>query len=404
MNSLFRPQVSPVCSVRSVACWMVGLLLLMPLQLSAFEPAPPPTAAEQKRLELYLQPNSYFEGQLKNPPEVVDGHRLHPKIQHYQEQRGRQPEARQAMDDWWAQFLVPEQRYEARRAVDRTWTYRSKITEPMAKVEDLKVPGPAGDIDVRIYTPKSDSKGLLPVLVYIHGGGWIMGSIVAADRAVKLLANEADVIVVSTNYRMAPEHKFPAAQEDTQAVFQWAVEHARGFGGDPSRVGVGGDSAGGQMALVTSLRQWEDGEVVPAWQLLYYPVTDLRYNYSSYDKFGDGFGLNQHFLEKMVEFFTSSEADLDHPHASPMRASSLAGMPPTIIVTANYDPLRDQGRGMADRLRDEGVPVIYRNYGSLTHGFMQHSMTIDDAEMACNESARLFGTAIRDRYMGPYYQ
>lgn len=390
---------------RGRAAWVLPMgctLLALPGILTA-EPAPPPTPAEQKRLEMYLQPNAWFVERLKQPPEMVDGQVLHPKIQHYQESRGRQAEARDANDKWWNQFMVPAQRTEARRAVDRTWTYRSKITEPMAAIDDRKIRGPGGDIAVRIYTPNVTRRGPLPVLVYYHGGGWVMGSIEAADRAVRLLANEADVIVVSGDYRLAPEHKLPAPQDDAQAVFQWAQANAASFGGDPTRVGVGGDSAGGQMATVTSLRQWEEGKIVPAWQLLYYPVTDLHYDYSSFDKFSDGYGLDRHFADKMLELALASDADRKHPHLSPLRAEDLSGLPPTIIVTAGFDILRDQGRALADRLKAQGVPVIYRNYGSLTHGFMQHSATIDDAERACVESAQLLSSGLRGRYQGDYY-
>jgi acetyl esterase len=380
----------------------LGAMLAIPALLTA-EPAPPPTPAEQKRLELYLQPTAWFVGQLKNPPETVDGQILHPKIQHYQESRGRQQEAKDADNAWWNQFLDPAQRVQARRAVDRTWTYRSKVTEPMAAVEDRKARGPGGDIPIRIYRPKVSQRGPLPVLVYFHGGGWVMGSIEAADRAVRLLANEAGVIVASADYRLAPEHKLPAPQDDAQAVFQWTQANAASFGGDPTRVGVGGDSAGGQMATVTSLRQWEEGKIVPAWQLLYYPVTDMHYDYSSFERFRSGYGLNRHFMDKMVELALPAGADLENPHISPIRARDLSGLPPTIIVTAGFDVLRDQGRALADRLKAQGVPVIYRNYGSLTHGFMQHSATIDDAELACVESARLIGTGLRGRYQGGYY-
>jgi acetyl esterase len=397
--------MSRAMSLQRFVVWglSVGCAVLALPRIADAEPAPPPTSAEQARLELYRKPNAYFEERLKNPPEIVDGQRLHPKIQHYQEQRGRQKEAEDANNAWWDQFLIDSKRTQARRAVDRTWTYRSKITEAMAKVEDRKVRGPGGDIPVRIYTPKTSQQGLLPVLVYYHGGGWLMGSVEAADRAVRLLANEADVIVVSADYRLAPEYKLPAPQDDAQAVFQWTQTNAPSFGGDPTRVGVGGDSAGGQLATVTSLRQWEEGKIVPAWQLLYYPVTDMRYNYSSFDKFHDGYGLNRHFMDKMVELALPPGIDLDDPHISPIRAKDLSGLPPTIIVTAGFDVLRDQGRALAERLSSQGVPVIYRNYGSLTHGFMQHSETIDEAERACVESAQLLGSGLRGRYRGSYY-
>mgnify|MGYP001283050001 CR=1 FL=1 len=396
----------PYCVRRIVLSRIVLVvitLMTMPLNLAVAE-GPPPTPAEAKWLELFLKPNTYFAERLQNPPEYADGGILHPKIQYYQEQRGRTATGASASEKWWEMFITPEGREQARRAVDRTWTYRTLETAPMKSVEDRMIDGPGGKLKIRIYTPVTDDQGLLPVMVHYHGGAWIFGSIEASDRANRLFANEADVIVVSVDYRLAPEYKFPAPQDDAQATFRWVVENARSFGGDPSRVGVGGDSAGGQMAVVTALRQWKDGGIVPASMMLYYPIVDMRTNlYSSYERFGEGYGLDKNLAEKVETLIFAKNEDREAYYSSPLQVPSLKGLPPTIIATANFDILRDQGRALADRLRSEGGQVIYRNYGSLTHGFLQHSKTIDDALAASVETARLYGQLIRGRYRGNYH-
>ncbi len=395
---LNRPVSLPlsVCLISAVATAMLcgGVLA----------EGPPPTPAEAKRLEEQMKPNEYFIERLKNPPEYIDGGTLHPKIQYYQEQRGRTQVAKDASQKWWDQFMTLEGRAEARRAVDRTWTYRALETAPMKQVEDRLIPGPGGDLKIRIYTPETDEHGLLPVMVHYHGGAWIFGSIEASDRANRLFANEADVIVVSVDYRLAPDYTFPAPQDDALATFRWTAQNARSFGGDPSRVGVGGDSAGGQMSVVTALRQWEDGEIIPACLMLYYPSIDMRISqYSSFERFAYGYGLNKDLSEKVRTLIFAKEEDRSHRYSSPMQAESLAFLPPAVIATSNFDIIRDQGRALAERMKADGIQVVYKNYSTLTHGFLQHTKTIDDARDAAVETARLYGRLIRGKYQGDFY-
>jgi acetyl esterase len=268
------------------------------------------------------------------------------------------------------------------------------VTEEMAKTEDRQIAGPGGSLKIRIYTPRTPEQGPLPGLVYFHGGGWFFGSIEAVDRAVRLIANEAKVMVISADYRLAPEHKFPSAQDDAYAIFRWAQANADKLGMDPARIGIGGDSAGGQMSVVTSLRLRDRHEPMPAFMLLYYPAVDRDQNYRSWQLFGEGYGLDRSFSQGVLAIYYK-DADLNSQDVSPLRAASLAGLPPAIIATAGFDPLRDSGHAFAGKLMAQGVPVIYKNYSSLMHGFMQQSGTVDDAELACNETARWFGERLR---------
>jgi acetyl esterase len=375
------------------------LILLAQYPVACSAESIQPTAEEKAQVEFERKPNSYFEERLKEPQVRVDGQRLHPKYQYYLEERASRggdlsPEEKRRQQA--EKLKDPEIAARMRASVDRSWTFRTKETADMASVEDREIPGPAGPVDVRVYTPHTDQTAPLPVLVYYHGGGWLFGSIEAVDRAVRLIANEADVIVVSVDYRMAPAHKFPAAHEDAFAVFDWVSENAEALGGDPSRIGVGGDSVGGVMSIALSYKRVQEGKTPPSVQLLYYPVADMRdVPYASYDLFRVGYGLDMPFINTMSELVYADPADRNHVYTSPLAAKSFAGMPPAIIATAGFDPLRDHGRAYAERLVDDGVTVHYSNYASLIHGFMQFSGTIDAAEKACVESAQLFGTMIR---------
>lgn len=339
-------------------------------------------------------PNEDVAARLKGPPIVIDGQHLHPKLQYYLEQiaaRGEDPAKKRATQR--EALLDPVKRVKLRQAIDRAWTMRSRRGVPV-RTQDTQIPGTGGEIAARIYTPTSAEEGPLPVLLYMHGGGWIISSMDAAGAAVGLIADEAKVIVVSIEYRMAPEHKFPAAHQDASSALDWIEQHAAEFGGDPARIGVGGDSAGGNMAAWLSAKRLEQGRPVPKAQLLYYPAVDLNLKaYPSFKPFAEGYALDKQFAELAfaLTFANTKERRL----ASPILAKSLRGIPPTIIATAGFDMLRDQGRAYARRLIEDGGNAVYLNYPSLIHGFMQFSGTIDDADAACVESARLFGDMIR---------
>lgn len=355
------------------------------------------TAEEQRTLDAARQPESWFIAHLKGPRENVDGDLLNPKLQYLLEnvvRPGATPEQEQKSR---AAFATEEGREAARAGVIRSWTINAKVTAPMASVEDRRVPGRGGEIPVRIYRPKTDVEGPLPVLVYYHGGGYIFASIDAVDRQVRLMANEARVIAVSVDYRLAPEHPYPAPQDDAEDAFLWVRENAASFGGDPGRIGVGGDSAGGQLATVVSYRQRRAGKAMPMYQLLYYPAVHTRQDDRSYELFGEGYGLDKAFVSTVVPMAFPEAAVREGDDAIPFNAESLAGMPATILVTAGYDPLRNSGRALARKLEAEGVSVIYLNFGSLTHSFLNWSGVIEDADRAATMTARMFGQAIRSR-------
>lgn len=380
---------------------LVPALVVTLLAACAQKPADPPdlqlTAEERQRLEAAQRPESWFISNLKSPREQVDGDLLNPKLQYVLENLSRPASTPEAEEKARAAFATVEGRKAARAGVDRSWTLNAKITAPMAAVEDRRIPGRGGDIAVRIYTPKVEQQGPLPVLVYFHGGGYIFGSIAAVDRQVRLIANEAEAIVVSVDYRLAPEHPYPAPQDDAEDAYTWVRENAASFGADAVRIGVGGDSAGGQLATVVSYRQLRANKRGPLYQLLYYPAVHTRQEDRSYELFGKGYGLDRSFVDLVVPMAFPDPSVREGDDAIPFNAASLAGMPATILATAGYDPLRSSGRALARKLERDGVSVIYLNFGSLTHSFLNWSGVIDDADRAATLTARLFGQAIRSR-------
>jgi len=240
----------------------------------------------------------------------------------------------------------------------------------VASVEDAAI---AGGIPARIYRPAGD--GPRPTVVYFHGGGFVIGDLDTHDGVCRLLARDVEAVVVSVDYRLAPEHRFPAAVEDAWAATQWVVEQVDEFGGDRARVAVGGDSAGGNLAAVTAQLAHADGLDLAA-QLLVYPVVDLLGDYGSRTENAEGYFLTLADMHWFGEQYTglkegdpaAAELDLD-PRLSPIRAESLAGLPPAVIATAEFDPLRDEGDAYAERLTAAGVPVEHRRFASLIHGF-----------------------------------
>jgi len=329
--------------------------------------------------------------------ENVDGDLLNPKMQYVLENFSRSASTPEEEEKERAAFATPQGREAARASVDRRWTITAKLTEDMSSVEDRRIAGRDGEIPVRIYRPKRGGDGSLPVLIYFHGGGYIFGSIAAVDRQVRLLANEAAVIVVSVGYRLAPEHPYPAPQNDAEDAYLWVRDNAASLGGDVNRIGVGGDSAGGQLATVVSYRQLRANQPLPLYQLLYYPAVHTRQDDRSYELFGRGYGLDRSFVDLVVPMAFPDPATRQGDDAIPFNAASLAGMPATILATAGYDPLRSSGRALARKLENDGVSVIYLNFGSLTHSFLNWSGVIDDADQAATLTARLFGRAIRSR-------
>jgi len=255
---------------------------------------------------------------------------------------------------------------------------------PVAKAEDRIIPGPAGAIPVRVYTPHGT--GPLPLLVYFHGGGWVIGGIDTHDGVCRELAHGAGAIVMSVDYRLAPEHKFPAAADDCYAAVAWAAAHAGEIGADPARIAVGGDSAGGNLTCVTALMARDKGGPRLCFQLPIYPATSHALDMPSYHENATGYLLE---TEAMVWFwghYLARKADGESVYASPLRATDLRGLPPAFVITAEFDPLRDEGEAYAKRLQEAGVPTRLRRFDGMIHGFFGMSGIMDQAKTAIAES------------------
>ncbi len=259
--------------------------------------------------------------------------------------------------------------------------------EQVASVEDRNIPGYQKEITVRIYRP--EAYGTLPALIYFHGGGWVVGNLDSHDALCRSLANQAECVVVSVDYSLAPEHKFPVAVEDAYLATQWVFEHAGELGIDPGRIAVGGDSAGGNLATVVChlSRVRKTPDII--YQLLFYPSTGFSRT-ESYEKYREGYFLTESTMRWFRDQYFNSLEDLNNPLAAPILLSEaeLAAMPPALIITAEYDPLRDGGKEYADRLKQAGVDVKYVCYPGMIHGFMSMCEAIEDGKKAIQEAAR----------------
>ena len=237
---------------------------------------------------------------------------------------------------------------------------------PLARVEDRLISGPRGQIPIRFYTPQG--AGPFPVLVYFHGGGFYLGNIETEDGPCRVTANRAGCIVVSVDYRLAPEHKFPAAVEDCYAATRWAAENASAFDGDPLRIAVQGASAGGNMAAVVALMARDQGGPQLICQILMYPVTNFAFDTPSYQENADGYLSTKDSMVRCWNLYLQTEADGVNPYASPLRAPDLRRLPLALVVTAEFDPLRDEGEAYAARLHEAGVPVVCKRQEGAIHG------------------------------------
>jgi acetyl esterase len=240
-------------------------------------------------------------------------------------------------------------------------------TDIHAQVHDVSIPGPAGAIPARHYRPTGTEA---PLLVFYHGGGFAIGDLDTHDALCRLICRDGRVHVLSVDYRLAPEHKAPAAVDDAYAAYRWALDHAGELGADPSRVAVGGDSAGGNLAALVSLLARDGGVQSPALQLLLYPVTDMHAETRSRTLFAEGFFLTKRDIDWFTDHYLGgSDVDAADPRVSPLLADDLSGLPPAMVLTAGFDPLRDEGKQYAEAMRAAGVTVDLREMGSLVHGF-----------------------------------
>ncbi len=257
---------------------------------------------------------------------------------------------------------------------------------PVDAVEDIQIPGPGGDFQALVYTPENAS-GPLPLLVYYHGGGHVIGSPETHDPTARNLCAGAHCKVVSVNYRKGPEHKFPAAVDDAFAALQWCAANASSLGVDASRIAVGGDSAGGNLAAVTALMARDARGPALSFQLLIYPVSDYRCKSDSYERYSKGYGLLE--AETMSWFqnhYLNSPEDADDWRASPLLAQDLSGLPPAKVMTAQYDVLHDDGVALAEALDAAGNTVSHEDYPGMIHGFFGFIPIVDSAVSAQNSA------------------
>ena len=270
--------------------------------------------------------------------------------------------------------------------------------EPVHEVTDRTVPGPAGEVPVRVYRPAA--AGRLPILVYVHGGGWVIGDLDSDEVVPRALANRAECVVVSVDYRRAPEHPFPASHDDVLAVTRWVSDHGDELDADPTRVVIAGESAGATMATATCLSLAREGHRVPAAQLLVYPITDMvGQDYRSYREVDGTPPLTVDDVRWFVDQETTDRAETHDARLSPLLASGeeLAGMPPTLLFTASEDPLRDQGEDYAHALMDAGVHVTLSRFPGMMHGFLGCTATLDGARLAMLQSVAFVAAAFAGR-------
>jgi acetyl esterase len=260
----------------------------------------------------------------------------------------------------------------------------------VADVADRTIPGPAGPLRARVYTPAGD--GPFPLVVYFHGGGFVICDLGTHDGLCRALCKASGCVVLSVDYRLAPEHPFPAPALDAEAATLWALEHAPEVGGDPSRVAVAGDSAGGCLAAVACLRLRDAGQPLPRGQALLYPITTCHPDTTpSYRSFASGYGLTRDSMLWFLSHYLPDPAHADDPSASPLLAHDLTGLPPALVITAEYDLLRDEAARFADRLRASGVPTKTLHVDGMIHGFLRYVGILDQAQRGIDAVAGWLG-------------
>jgi len=286
---------------------------------------------------------------------------------------------------------VAEKRALAHRMMEQSFLALAAPGAAVADVRDLEVPVDGGTIRVRVYTPEGDPP--FPCHVYFHGGGFWLGAPEHWDAGCQDTAAGAGCVVVSVDYRLAPEHKFPTAAEDCYAALRWTVEHAGELDIDPSKISIGGASAGGNLTAVVALMARDRGGPPIVLQVVEIPVTDLTMSYPSIDENGKGYILTRESMEEYRGYYVSDD-DKKHPYASPIFADDLSGLPPAIVMTAEFDPLRDEGEAYAARLREAGVPTVAKRWEGHIHGSMMFTAVLSSARQYRGEIT----AALRDAY------
>ena len=258
--------------------------------------------------------------------------------------------------------------------------------EPVELVDDIDADG----IHLRVYVPKDPSEEPLPLMLWMHGGGWVLGTIESHDALCRALCNATQAVVASVDYRLAPEHPFPGPIEDCETALAWARAHHEDLGIDPERIAVGGDSAGANLATVVARRARDSGEAVQ-FEALVYPVTDAALATASMNELGDGsYGLSKDEMTSSWEAYVPEARQRRNPDASPLRSPDLEGMPPTLVICAEFDPLKDEAQDYAQRLEDAGVTVRCTEYSGMVHGFFRWRGGVDAAHDAMAELAASF--------------
>jgi acetyl esterase len=258
------------------------------------------------------------------------------------------------------------------------------VSTPVAAVEDRFIPGPAGDLPARVYT--HEGLGPFPLVVFFHGGGWVLGDLDTHDPFCRALCAGAGCVVISVGYRLAPEHPFPAALDDALAATHWVAEHAAEVGGDPARIALAGDSAGGNLSAVTALRIRDEGGPTLRGQLLIYAAVGYHTPpTTSYIENAEGYGLTREAAIWFYDQYLAEESQATNPYAAPLLAPDLRGLPPALVITAEYDVLRDEGELYVERLRAAGVPVRLSRYDGVHHRFAEMIGILDQAEQARDE-------------------
>lgn len=257
--------------------------------------------------------------------------------------------------------------------------------EPIFSVVNRFIPGPTADLPIRIYRPNQDQNA--SALVYFHGGGWVLNFLDIYDAALHRLANQSGSVIISVNYQKAPEHPFPAPFDDCYSSLQWVRSHAPELGIDPNRIGVGGDSAGGNLAAAVALKA-RDESLSLAYQLLVYPCLDRDFTTKSYVECATDYGLTTRAMQWFWDQYLQGDQHDHNPYAAPMRAKSLAGVAPSIVITAQYDPLVSDSENYSAKLRSDGAEVIYREFPGMIHGFFANVAATPSAHLALDYAAQ----------------
>lgn len=281
-------------------------------------------------------------------------------------------------------------------AVRKAYLFYPKLSgtpEHVFRVEDRTIPGPVGSISVRVYTPSST--GGLPIFVFFHGGGFVAGSLDTHDTPLRSVVNRCECVVVSVAYRLAPEHKYPAATEDAYAVTEWVAEHGADIGGDPHRIAVGGDGAGGNLAAVVTLMARERGKPSLMFQVLIYPMLDATIMRPSWWTESSSPTVSRETKNEILGMYLPITGNLRDPFVSPLSAQSLKNLPPALVITDEDDPMRDEGEEYADRLKQDGVPTNVSRYPKMIHGFFLMAGELDAGRKCIDETASALKTVFK---------